>query len=160
MATKDDFSTDDWAALVRAPMLAGLAISLADPGGPIELTKESVATMKTVLEPVGAQETPLITALRADFAADVNAHDNPVKGFKPSGPPDILDELRRVAAIVAAAASPEESQGFRDLVYAAAVHAGEAAKEGGFLGMGGEQVSDRERSMLEQIDGALAPPVA
>jgi hypothetical protein len=33
----------------RAPFVAGMAISLADPGGPIEAIKEISATLKTVL---------------------------------------------------------------------------------------------------------------
>ena len=36
MTTKSDFSEEEWARIVRAPFVAGLAISLADPGGPIE----------------------------------------------------------------------------------------------------------------------------
>ena len=36
------------ARLKRAPFVAGLAISLADPGGPIEAIKETSATLKTV----------------------------------------------------------------------------------------------------------------
>jgi hypothetical protein len=47
MTTKSDFSEEDWARIVRAPFVAGMAISLADPGGPIEAAKESMATMKS-----------------------------------------------------------------------------------------------------------------
>ena len=43
MTTKADYTEDEWAALRRATTVAGFAVSLADPGGPIELTKESVA---------------------------------------------------------------------------------------------------------------------
>ena len=50
MTGKADFSGDEWARLKRAPFIAGMAISLADPGGPIELVKETAATLKTVRE--------------------------------------------------------------------------------------------------------------
>ena len=40
MTSKTDYTDDEWTVLLRAPMVAGLAISFADPGGPIELTKE------------------------------------------------------------------------------------------------------------------------
>jgi len=98
MATKDDFSPEDWAALVRAPLVAGLAISIADPGGPIELTKESMAAMKTVLEPVGGDQPELVAAIRADFAAEAADHHSPVKGYKPKSPQEIVDELKEFAA--------------------------------------------------------------
>jgi hypothetical protein len=50
MTTKAEFTDDEWARLERAPFVAGMAISLADPGGPIEAVKESMATIKTVVE--------------------------------------------------------------------------------------------------------------
>ena len=50
MTSRSDFSDEEWARLGRAPLLAGLAVSLSDPGGPIELVKESRAALKTVLE--------------------------------------------------------------------------------------------------------------
>ena len=34
MTTKSDFPEDEWARIVRAPFVAGLAISLADPVAP------------------------------------------------------------------------------------------------------------------------------
>ncbi len=161
MATKDDFSPEDWAALVRAPLVAGLAISIADPGGPIELTKESMAAMKTVLEPVGGDQPALVAAIRADFAAEAADHHSPVKGYKPKSPQEIVDELKRVNGIVSAKATPEEAEGFRALLKTAAQRAAEAAKEGGFLGFGGKElISANEQKMLDEIDAALAPPAA
>ena len=44
MTSKDAFTEDAWIRLRRAPMVAGMAISIADPGGPIELTKETMAS--------------------------------------------------------------------------------------------------------------------
>ena len=46
MTTKADFSEEEWATLVRSPMVAGAAITLADPGGPIEVLKETSAVLK------------------------------------------------------------------------------------------------------------------
>jgi hypothetical protein len=161
MATKDDFSPEDWAALVRAPMVAGLAISLADPGGAIELTKESMAAMKAVLAPVGGEQTPLVAAIRADFQAAADDHHSPLKGYKPKNPQEILDELKRVNGIVSRTATEEEAVAFRALLRTSAQQAAEAAKEGGFLGFGGKEiVSEREQQMLDEIDAALAPPAA
>ena len=54
MTTKADFTDEEWTRLERAPIVAGMAISLADPGGPIELVKETAATLKTVRSAAGA----------------------------------------------------------------------------------------------------------
>lgn len=156
MTAKADFTPEDWQALVRAPLIAGMAISLADPGGPIELTKESMAAMKTVLDPVGGDQPELVAAVRADFAEQAKAHHNPAAGFKPANPQELLDELTRVNGIVTAAATPEEADAFRALLKTAAQRSADAAKEGGFMGFGAEQVSAGEQRMLEQIDAALA----
>ena len=51
---KSDFSEDEWTRIVRAPFVAGLSISLADPGGPIEAAKETMATIKSATNPPAA----------------------------------------------------------------------------------------------------------
>ena len=48
MTSKADFTDEEWTRLKRAPFVAGMAISLADPGGPIEVIKETAATLSTV----------------------------------------------------------------------------------------------------------------
>ena len=54
MTTKSDFTEEEWTRVVRAPLVAGLAISLADPGGPIEMAKESMASLKNATNPPAA----------------------------------------------------------------------------------------------------------
>ena len=43
MTSKTDFSDEEWARLKRAPFVAGMAISLADPGGPIEALQRDIS---------------------------------------------------------------------------------------------------------------------
>ena len=64
MTKKADYSEDEWATLRRAPMVAGMAITLADPGGPIEATKEIMATLKAITSPGSDEE--LVVALSQD----------------------------------------------------------------------------------------------
>lgn len=56
MTTKNDFTEDEWSRVVRAPLVAGMAISLADPGGPIEAAKETTATLKTATNPPSREQ--------------------------------------------------------------------------------------------------------
>ena len=46
MTSKSDFTDEEWTRVVRAPFVAGLAITLADPGGPVEVAKETMGTLK------------------------------------------------------------------------------------------------------------------
>jgi hypothetical protein len=162
MTTKAAFSEDEWARLKRGPFIAGMAISLADPGGPIEAIKETAAALKTV---TGAAESgergELVRELAADVTAEARDRKNPLAGFRPKGAlagQEILDELREVNAIVSGKASAEEADAYRGWLLAAARETADAAKEGGFLGFHAERVSEGEQRMLDQLAGVLTAP--
>ena len=59
-------------------------------------------------------------------------------------------------ALVAAKAAPDEAAAFGRWLVAAAQAAADAAKEGGFMGFGAQQVSEREEAMLDQVRAAIA----
>lgn len=155
MTSKADFTEDEWARLGRAPLVAGMAISLADPGGPIEAVKESAAALRTLVEAArdsGAGE--FVQAIAQDASARAQRRENPWAGFKPDrrNPlPEVLDELRAVNALLLGKATPQEVTEFREWLKAAAQRVALAAREGGFLGVGGERVSEREQQMLDTL---------
>ncbi|NLE11215.1 MAG: hypothetical protein GX630_06880, partial [Actinobacteria bacterium] len=64
MSSKTDYTAEEWTTLVRAPLLAGLSLTLADPGGPIEAAKEAIATMKIMTTPESDAE--LLVAVSQD----------------------------------------------------------------------------------------------
>src|SRR5215213_10974341 len=104
MSTRADFTDEEWARLGRAPLVAGMAISLADPGGPIETVKESGAALKTLLEAARDEGFgPLVQAVARDVEAKAQRRENPMVGFKPDrrrAREDILDELRAVHGLL------------------------------------------------------------
>jgi hypothetical protein len=160
MTTKADFTDEEWARLERAPIVAGMAISLADPGGPIEAVKESVAAIRTVTEAAqsgGGGE--LVDSVAASFAEKAKQRQNPLGDFKPRGAmagQEILDELRAVNELVMQKATPEEAAAFREWLLTAAKRASEAAKEGGFMGFKAERVSEGEQRMLDKLGEVLS----
>jgi hypothetical protein len=162
MTTRSDFTDEEWARLERAPFVAGMAISLADPGGPIEALKETMATGKTVLETAqtgGRGE--LVDAVAKEVAAKTQKRQNPLGGFKPKGPlagEAILDEIRGANQLVNEKATPEEAAAFREWILSAAQHAADAAKEGGFMGFRAERVSQGEQQMLDKLREVLSAP--
>jgi len=160
MTSKADFTDEEWVRLKRAPFVAGMAISLADPGGPIEAVKETSATLKTVLraaEEGGRGE--LVDAVASDAAQNMKERKSPLKGFKPGKGAnvgvEILDELREVNRLVSEKATPEEAAAMRDLLMDAAQEAANAAKEGGFMGFRAERVSEGEQRMLDSLRETL-----
>jgi hypothetical protein len=157
MTSKAAFTDAEWARIRRAPMIAGLAISIADPGGPIELTKETMATFRATSAPPGDEE--LLVALSQDVMAMAQQKQNPIGDFKIENKAlagqQVLDELREASGIVRAKATPEEANGFGRWMLAVAQAAADAAKEGGFMGFGAEQMSAGEQAMLERLRDAL-----
>jgi hypothetical protein len=162
MTTKADFTDEEWARLERAPIVAGMAISLADPGGPIEAVKESMAAMKTMAEAaVSGDRGELVDAVAISVAEKTQQRKSPLGDFKPRGAlagEQILDELRAVNELVTRKATPEEAAAFREWLLTAAKQAAEAAKEGGFLGFKAERVSEGEQRMLDKLGEVLSSP--
>jgi hypothetical protein len=163
MTTQADFTDAEWTRVKRSPFVAGMAISLADPGGPIEALKETAATLKSVL---GAAEAggrgEFVDAIAREVSDEARQRKHPLAGFKPSrgatAGVEILDELGEVSRLVAQKATPEEAEAWRDWLLAAAQEAANAAKEGGFLGFRAERVSAGEQRMLERLREVLAAP--
>ena len=158
MTTKADFSEEEWATLVRSPMVAGAAITLADPGGPIEVLKETSAVLKFVTSTSSEQRDDLVGELARELRGLAEQRQNPLGDFKPRGAlagKEIVDEISRADQIVSAKASPEEADAFRAWIMECAQRAADAAKEGGFMGFRAERVSQGEKDMLAQLRSAL-----
>ena len=84
MTDRADFTEEEWTRLKRAPFIAGMAISLADPGGPIEALKETSATLKTVLRAAESGDGgALVDQLARETAEDARSRKNPLGGFRP-----------------------------------------------------------------------------
>ena len=153
MTTKTEFTDEEWTRVRREPFVAGMAISLADPGGPIEMSKETMTTMKSATNPPSREQ--LLTEIALDIQAMTQERQSPISGFKPQAAQQILDELGSVSQIVSSKATAEEAAAFKEWILATAQAAADAAKEGGFMGFGAVQVSEGEQKMLEQLRAAI-----
>jgi hypothetical protein len=160
MTSKADFTEDEWVKLYRAPLVAGMGVSLADIGGPIEMSKESLAAMKTAVTPT--EEQGLVVDLSAGLKVVLEEKQNPMSDLKPESGADprelILDELREANRIVTEKATAEEATGYRAWVLQSAKNAAEAAKEGGFFGIGAVTVSEGEQTFLSRVEEMLGDP--
>lgn len=162
MSTRADYTDEDWNRLGRAPLVAALAISIADPGGPIEVLRESSAALKTIAEAADdGRYGAFVSAVATDVAAKARHRENPLGDFKPAGAEarqQVLDELRRVEALLVAKADDDEADEFREWLRISARRSAMAAREGGFLGLGGERVSQREQDMLGELGEIFGTP--
>src|SRR3954465_15338976 len=158
MTSRTDFTDEEWRRPGRAPFVAGMAISFADPGGPIEAVKETNAALRTVLQAAETGEHgPFVQAVAKDVAEQARHRHNPLADFKPRGADarqEIEDEMRAVNALLVEKATPEEADQFREWLKAAAQASAQAAKEGGFMGFKPERDSGGEQQILDKV-GAI-----
>src|SRR4051794_23195648 len=157
MTGKAAFSDEEWQRISRARLVVGRGLTVPAPDGPCKISKEGRATIRSATVPPSQEE--LLAAVALDIQSMIQQKHNPAKDFKPTSAPtaaaEILDELRAVDGIVAAKATPEETEAFREWLIVTAQAAADAAKEGGFMGFGAERVSAGEQAMLDKIRSAL-----
>jgi len=103
----------------------------------------------------------LIKAVVADFGTAEGrsiARDGLKEKLAGSKPAEIktkcIETLRQVAEVVDAKA-PADAAAFKTWLRQISQHVAEAAKEGGFLGIGGVTVSEAEKATLAEISNAL-----
>ena len=157
--TAEAFTKEERERLARAPLVAATAITLADPGGPFAALRESKAALQILVE---AARDGTHGAFVQQLAQELTAtRANPLAGFTPDRRdplPEIYDELRAVNALLERSASPQEASHYRAWIRTAAQRVALAAKEGGFLGIGGELVSEREQQMLDNLGEIFGAP--
>ena len=160
MTSKADYTDEEWARLKRAPFVAGMAISLADPGGPIEAVKETAATLKTVRAAEAAD--------RGSWCGRSPARSSRTRGNARARSADSSRARARRPASrssTSSARSTGSSRRRRRRRTPRRCASGccrprrrpaNAAKEGGFMGFHAERVSEGEQRMLERLRGVLS----
>lgn len=157
MASKADFAPTEWKKLLEAPLLAGFAVSAADPSGFIGTLQEAFASARALAEAKAIGGEELIKAVVEDLTTSSGWHDaregvrTVVQGAKLGEMKDrALAELQGTATILDAKA-PADAKAFKSWLARIAKVVAEAGTEGGFLGFGGVKVSEIEKATLAEI---------
>jgi hypothetical protein len=162
MANKQSFTPEEWTKILESTMLAGMAVTAAEPSGLWGLMKEAFASSSALAQAKSdAGSSELVKAVVAEYqtsegrAAVQEALRKRFAGAKPGDAVQrSLDNLREVSAILAAKA-PGDAPAFKAWLSSISQKVAEASSEGGFLGIGGVQVSDAEKATLGDIAKAL-----
>jgi hypothetical protein len=162
MATKSNFTADEWKLIVGSPMLAGMAVSLAEPSGIWGLMKEGMASGSALLD---VKKDPGASELAKSLLADMETSDGRSSardGLKSELTGKSIAEIKqrvmasltRVGQILDSKA-PEDATAFKTWLKHIAEKVAEASNEGGFLGFGGVKVTDAERASIDEVGRAL-----
>jgi aminopeptidase N len=162
MANKQSFTPEEWTKILESTMLAGMAVTAAEPSGLWGLLKEGFASSSALAAAkADSGSSELVKAVIAEYettegrAAIQEALRKRFAGSKPGDAVQrSLDNLREVSAILAAKA-PGDAPAFKAWLSSISQKVAEASSEGGFLGIGGVQVSDAEKATLGDIAKAL-----
>ncbi len=159
MTTKTDFTSDEWRQVLMGPQMAALVVMMASPSGPVGAVKELAAASQMIAEAIQKPSgNALIDAVAADYKEIMEKKEKlepPQLGKDPNAViVQCLQACIDLAALVDQKA-PDEATGYKQWVYQAAQRSSEAAKEGGFLGMGGSLVSPQEMAALKDVADKL-----
>ena len=148
MTSKAGFNAEEWSVVAEAPLLAGARVVAAERGGTI---RESLAIGRVY---AAARELHGESALLDELVASSPSID--LLRIRGAGDPVAAshERLRAALAILEAKATPEDVDAYKGFVLAVVQTVAEAHREGGFAGIGGEEVSEREQAALDEI-GAL-----
>lgn len=163
MADKSHFAPDEWRLILASPMLAGMAVTLADPSGIFGTLKEGFTGANALLAArKDDKASAIVKAIVADFDTSEGrtaAREGIRADLTAKTPAElkmqVLDQLTKVSRILSAKA-PDDAPAFRAWLKSIAANAAEASSEGGFLGFGGVKVSDAEKATLAELDVALS----
>jgi hypothetical protein len=156
------YTNDEWLALVEAPVKIGRAMMAVSPSGAIGTTQEMVALRKCYLDAFQNTGNPLLLNMRQHLQnQDTMETLWEDAGHAFSDRWDVAN-VRQTAIVSCQQAvallkkiPAQDAQAYKDFLYTSAFKVAQAAKEGGFMGVGGVSVSAEEKSLLNDISRAL-----
>ncbi len=162
MSVKENFTAEEWQKLQDLVPLAGVLVITADQNV-LGMLKEVGALVTNTLS--GAN-TYFGNALIAELSAEFSAPDSRWKMDSFASNPYFETPPEELAAVIRERCAevlnilekhPDrlEADSYKHWVLRVAKSVAEAAREGGFLGFGGKQVSDAEQEMLDLLSDAL-----
>ncbi len=156
MTRKADFNAEEWSTIADGPLYAGMRVISADRGGTL---RESLAMGRVYQEArTHHGESELLDEL---IKSPPSIDPERVRAAGGDVAAVTSQQLRDAIAILEAKANPAEIDAYKRFVMTVAQAVAGAHKEGGFLGIGGKQISDAENQALDEISTALgAPPAA
>jgi hypothetical protein len=162
MATKTDFTAQEWEVMRDAPHLVMLSVATAGASGPFGSIKEAFAPAGAIIEAAkGKNELLRQICLRDEIKASQQALrssikiGSDVKALRDQLQNSAAEKATEANAILKRKGSVEDLEAYRQLLVNIADRTAKAAKEGGFLGFGGEWVSEGERAVMDRISQAM-----
>ena len=162
MATKTDFTPEQWQLLLDVPIMIGMGVMIAGKSG-LGTMKESFAMTKEMIDAVeGYADNELIQSVvharikNKEKSTAETLSGNPYAGAGREGLVDAaVEKCDQVCAVLDEFCTDAEALEYKQWSMKIGEKVAMAASEGGFLGFGGVQVSEEEKKALARISQAL-----
>jgi hypothetical protein len=146
-----------------APALVGGAMMAASPDGFFTSIREAFAMGSSSFTALkGAADVPLLKEIMTDNEKLVDAlkaklgEEKDPAARRQKMHAEALAAVKSAVGILAAKGSPADVAAYRSWIGSVAEGVANAASTGGFLGFGGEKVSEAEKAFLGEVQQALA----
>jgi hypothetical protein len=130
----------------------------SSPSGLTGLVAEAQGIVRAMLELSQGSSSPFVQEIAADLKPEAQtAQTQSQQRFKTleEAKESFFNRLRQAVFLVDSRVDADNARAYKALVMGVALKTSEAATEGGFLGMGGTRVSEREQAALEELRGLL-----
>lgn len=162
MTTKADFSSAEWEVLRDAPHLVVLAVALAGASGFFGSIAEAMAPSGIIRDALqGSNQLLREVCEKEEATSSIESIKNLAKasgdfaGIQAALRKEAIDKSRAAIDLLRQKGAPEDMAAYRDFLIRLGDKVANAAKEGGFLGFGGERVSEHERTLLAELAEAV-----
>jgi hypothetical protein len=161
MSTKDSYTAEEWALVSGAPILAGSFIAMSDPGITSLFGETSAMAKAMASQEVPADVKDLVAGIvgglqdKSQEKIQMPELDEETRKDPAKAKAALLHEVKQGADTVAAKGGAAEAAAFSEYILSVALAVANAAKEGGFMGIGGKRISDEEQAALDQLKASL-----
>jgi hypothetical protein len=155
------FTDAEWKELINTPVQVGRAMMAVSPSGGVGMTKEVMA-LRNSLDATHIAETrnPLLQQLGQHLQGNMESVWAEAQYvFKNRW--DVANVRQTAltccqkAVALTKKASPQDAMAYKEFILSIAKNIASAASEGGFMGIGGQTISDEEESLLKDVARTL-----
>jgi len=162
MTTKTDFTSVEWDVLRDAPSLVVFAVTVAGASGlfgtisealaPAEIIRGALQGSNQLLREI-CQKEEMMTSVESIKSRTRAGGD--FAGIQAALRKEAIEKARAAVGLLRQKGEPEDIVAYREFLIALGEKVANAAKEGAFLGFGGERVSEHERTLLAELAEAV-----
>ena len=145
-----DFDSEEWRTIVDAPVLVAASIIAADGGGNV---REALSLGRAYAE--ARASNPAGEILKRVLTSPPSVDPGILRGHPEETRTRGFERLRTAIAAIERKGEPADLADYRGFVSWLAETVARAHREGGFLGIGGKEISDAEQQVLDELSTLL-----